>query len=768
MPEIDPRCAALFREALEHEPSERLAFVERECGTDLVLLENMRALLALDSDNWELLDRPVDAIAAEMLAPGPDAALGHTAGRRVGPYRLVRELGRGGMGSVWLAERDDGQFEQQVALKLIKLGMDSAHVQSQFRRERALLARLQHPNIAQLIDGGVDEGGHPWFAMELVDGIGLREWVEQRQPSLQQRLHLFVKLCRAVAHAHQQLIVHRDLKPSNVLVQHDDEPRLLDFGIAKLVENDDTEQTAMAHRFLSRDFAAPEQIRGEAISTATDVYALGLVLFELLTDERYRSVHKDGAPTLRPSAAPTNESTVPPAHIPRAKLRGDLDAITARALADEPARRYPGAQALADDVQRHLDRKPVDARPDGFVYRTAKFVRRNRAAVGVAALGLIALLIASGAALWQARAKSMEAERARIALTRSEATRHFVESMFLGADPWRSKGVETTAGELLKSARERVAHDLGNEPEVAASLLDQIGNTYVSLGEDELARQTLGEAMTFNAKAAVPSLLVEGSAGSRLAYYMYIDGDAKRALTELDRLIAKLRGGGSDLFASLAKALEFRGSMLYSMDRGEESLVAHREAVALREKIASEDRSGYLTALIGYSDLAAALDHGDEAFAAAERALADPMLQPADAPIGLKYAALGVKARALQAQGRHAEAEPLMVEVIAGQTALYGADTARTRYWRFRRGEVLQALGRLDEAQIVIDSLLALPSDGAAPYVRARTEVVGAAIARERNTTDASVRVEKAVIAACAKDGKADLCEKARALRTTP
>lgn len=179
----------------------------------------------------------------------------------IGTWRIVRKLGQGGMGSVWLAERVDGEFVQCVALKRIKLGMDSEHVQAQFRRERDVLARLQHPNIAQLIDGGVDDRGRPWFAMELVEGVSLSDWITQRTPNLRQRLQLFVKLCRAVAHAHSRLVVHRDLKPSNVLVQADDEPRLLDFGIAKLLENEDSEQTATALRFFSRDYAAPEQPR---------------------------------------------------------------------------------------------------------------------------------------------------------------------------------------------------------------------------------------------------------------------------------------------------------------------------------------------------------------------------------------------------------------------------------------------------------------------------------------------------------------------------
>ena len=765
MTEVDARCAALLRAALDRAAADRLPFVERECAGDMAMLASMRALLAFDEDDWDLLDAPLEALAADLF--GNDFGSGnHEAGQLVGPYRLVRELGRGGMGSVWLAARADGQFAQHVALKLIKLGMDSAHVQSQFRRERQLLARLQHPNIAQLIDGGVDERGRPWFAMEYIDGKGLHAWVNDCAPDLRRRLLLFVKLCRAVAHAHAQLVVHRDLKPSNVLVQADDEPRLLDFGIAKLVEHDDAEQTATLQRFLSRDYAAPEQLRGQPVSTATDVYALGLLLFELLTGLRYRTLHKDGVARLRPSSALAAGATAHPTHIARVHLRGDLDAIMLRALSDDPARRYPGAQALADDLQRHLDGKPVEARPDGWAYRSAKFVRRNRAAVSVAALALVALLVVSGVALWQAHAKVQEAERARIALKRSEAIRDFIQSVFLGADPLRGKGVDTTAGELLQAARGRVEHDLDDEPEIAAALLDQIGNTYVSIGADDLARETLREALAFNARAARPSLRIEASAGGRMAYYAYSDGHSEQALGDLDRLIDKLRSA-RDVTEVLAKTLELRSSVLYALDRTEESLGAQREAVALWAQDRATNSVEHVTALVGYADLAAALGRGAEAMDAAERALADPLLDGAAAPPALRYAAVGVKARALQALRRDAEAELLLREVIAGQTSLYGADAPRTRYWRFRRGEALHELGRLDEAQTVIDDLLTLPPEDAAPYRRVRIEVHGAAIALARNTADADARVEEAVIAACGKDGKADLCDKARALRAT-
>ncbi|NCT67115.1 MAG: serine/threonine protein kinase [Rhodanobacteraceae bacterium] len=764
MAEADPRHARILRAALDLPTVERDDYVMRECGDDAALLARLRTLLALDAETALPLDRPAEAHAAQMMADE------HDAGARIGPYRLVRELGRGGMGAVWLAERDDGQFQQQVALKLIRLGMDSEHVQRQFRRERALLARLQHPNIAQLIDGGLDERGRPWFAMERIEGIGLNDWIEREQPGLRTRLELFAKLCRAVAHAHRQLVVHRDLKPSNVLVQADGEPRLLDFGIARLVERDDTEQTATMQRFLTRDFAAPEQLRGEAVGTSADVYALGLILFELLTGQRYRKLHEDGETTLRPSAA-LDAGTSATTGISRMQLRGDLDAITLRALAAEPARRYADAQQLADDVQRHLDGKPVEARPDSVRYRAAKFVRRNRAVVAAGTFGLVTLLAGAALAFWQATQKSAEAERARIALKQSESVRGFISSVFLSADPTKAKGADTTAGELLAAAHTRVAQELADEPEVAAELLDQIGNTYVSLGNADLARVVLREALAFNERAKQPSLAIAASAGGRLAFYAFEDGDSAKALAQFDAIIARLRGSGDaspELVAQLGKMHELKRSVLYAIGRKDEAREAGQAAATAWGTVRDAYPAEYLLAEVSQADLEAALGHGQAAIERAERALADPLLQGKDAPPALLVNARGARIRGLQALGRHAEAEPLIRDAISQFAAQYGIDNAMTRYWRFRHAETLHALDRLDEAQAVADAILALPPDGAAAYRRIRTEVLAAAIARERHADDAATRIAAAETAACGDDGNEELCDKARALRAAP
>lgn len=552
MHELDHRVASLLRAALDLEEADRHAFCERECGGDSGLLRRLQQLLDLDRSASLPMDFPVDALAANLLDAATEDEPQDMAGRRIGSYRLIEVLGRGGMGAVWLAERDDGAFQQQVALKLIRMGMDSAHVQRQFRHERNLLARLRHPNIAALIDGGLDDHGRPWFAMERVEGVPLDQWLRDSRAGLRVRLELFVKLCRAVAHAHQHLIVHRDLKPSNVLVQADGEPRLLDFGIAKLVEQEDSERTSTHHRFLTRDFAAPEQLSGEPVGTATDVYALGLILFELLTGLRYRSL--TGAAneiTLRPSAAlsgDTDESTTPP-EVSRSDLRGDLDAIVLRALAHDVARRYSGAQPLADDVQRHLDGKPIEARPDSFRYRAGKFVRRNRLASAMTLLALLALVGGLAISLWQTRRAEQMADRAERAKT-------FLAGVLTDADPFAPVASQgTSRGELLSRTAERIEHNFSDMPDLQIELRDIIGNALLKMGKQ-------AEALSLRQRNADATQALYGPVSEEygvalvnLGISQRNAGDARAATLNLERARQLLEGSGPERAADRISVL---------------------------------------------------------------------------------------------------------------------------------------------------------------------------------------------------------------------
>lgn len=294
---MNPDEIALLREALDLPEPQRADFIEARCAGDPAQARRLRNLLAMDEEPDALLDGGVDGLLIDaLIEPGGEAEfssapLADRSGEEIGPWRILRHLAEGGMGSVWLAERADGAFAQTVALKTVKPGMDSAAVLRAFQREREVLARLQHPQIAHLIDGGVDASVRPWFAMRHVEGEPLDRWL-QRAPPLRQRLTLFASLCRVVAHAHRQLVVHQDIKPGNILVQAEGTPCLLDFGIGRILHGEAADATQTVQRFASPAYAAPEQIAGGAISTATDVYALGAILFELLTGQRYSAVHR--------------------------------------------------------------------------------------------------------------------------------------------------------------------------------------------------------------------------------------------------------------------------------------------------------------------------------------------------------------------------------------------------------------------------------------------------------------------------------------------
>jgi Tol biopolymer transport system component/tRNA A-37 threonylcarbamoyl transferase component Bud32 len=396
------RIETLLDAALDLPQGERAAFLERECPDDPALRSEVLKILEAGEEPATLLDRPaarVAAVVSEITGEMPVAIP-----ERVGPYRIEQVIGQGGMGTVFLAHRDDGEFDQRVALKLVRRGPHlDARVVRRFREERQILAALNHPGIARLLDGGIAEDGLPFFAMEYVEGETITEYCDRRALGIEERLALFVRVCDALAHAHEKYIVHRDIKPSNILVTREGNPRLLDFGIAKLLAPDDPSAaiviTRRSERFLTPEYASPEQIKGEPVGIAADVYCLGVLLYELLTAKRpfrraeqtahelERAVLEDD-PT-RPSEAAGREPL-------GRRLRGDLDAIVLTAMSKEPARRYRGAAEMAADVRRHLAGQPVTARSASPAYLIRRWGRRHRVAVGSAAAGaLLAAVVAT-------------------------------------------------------------------------------------------------------------------------------------------------------------------------------------------------------------------------------------------------------------------------------------------------------------------------------------------------------------------------------------
>ena len=423
-PERWQQVQRVFEGAADRPPRERAAWLAAACGGDGELYREVESLLAHEAPGASFLE-PLIRDAAGLVAGDEDAS---AIGRRIGPYRVTGVIGHGGMGTVFLAVRDDDQYRKEVAIKLVGQGMVTDFALRRFRQERQILAGLEHPHIARLLEGGTTAEGLPYFAMEYVRGEPITEYCRSRKLPIAARLKLFRQVCSAVQYAHQNLVIHRDLKPSNILVAEDGTPKLLDFGIAKLVssELDETSlprlpQTITAMRILTPEYASPEQVRGEPMTTATDVYSLGVVLYELLTDRRpYRLENLSMSAVEqvictgeveKPSTAARRGGTVPEQW--KRQLSGDLDTIVGMAMRKEPGRRYASVEQLSEDLRRYLEGLPVLARADSFIYRTGKLVRRHKLAIGAAALVVLSLVGGIVTTTLQARRAERRFEQVR-------------------------------------------------------------------------------------------------------------------------------------------------------------------------------------------------------------------------------------------------------------------------------------------------------------------------------------------------------------------
>ena len=446
---------------------------------DVALVAEVRALLGLEAQA-AALDR---AAAQRTLASEPPLP------ERIGPYRIVGLLGSGGMGAVYHGVRDDGSFRKDVAIKVVR-DVYSAEQRQRFQRERELLARLEHPGIARVLDGGSTAAGQPWMAIERVEGVALDQYVRERQLPLRERLALLLGVLEAVQFAHQNLIVHRDLKPANVLVEADGQPRLLDFGVAKLLGEVDHTQTA-GRAPMTFAYAAPEQIRGEVITVATDVYALGVMLFELLTGERPHKPRGDNplallqAITETDATAPSEElrrrsgETAPAGGVDlreAREIRGDLDTIVLKALSRDPARRYHSARAFADDLQCFLDQRPIAARPDSAGYRIGKWMRRNRALAASLLVLTLTAFAAAGVTWHLARQNQLRTEQALRSAQAAQSLQRVLTGMFQEADLIRQDRAELSVDTLLAIAQARAERDLGGDPNLLIGVSSVLAN----------------------------------------------------------------------------------------------------------------------------------------------------------------------------------------------------------------------------------------------------------------------------------------------------
>ncbi|HEY2395773.1 MAG TPA: serine/threonine-protein kinase [Rudaea sp.] len=498
------RVSAIFDETADADVAGRSALLDRLCAGDSELRREVEALLAADAGATSF-DRGVDSARSSAAADWiGNEYEDSNAGERIGPWRVQRELGRGGMGVVLLAERADGQFEQRAALKLIKRGMDSDAVLARFLRERQILARLEHPHIAHLLDGGMAVDGRPYFAMEFVDGEPLLRYCADRNAKLEERITLFLDICAAVQFAHGQLVVHRDIKPSNILVTANGSAKLLDFGIAKLLDDSAVGPTATidaAHRPLTPAYAAPEQLRGEPVTTATDVYALGCVLYELLTGRRPLG-HSD-APTpdemLRAQAttdpdAPSRAAAAN-APVPARRLRGDLDTILLKTLRREPQRRYATVAALADDLQRYLSGQPIAARRESRRYRIGKFVARHRVGVVAGAAAVLALLLVTAASIYEARVARTQTQQARAQARRADATREFLVGVFGQVSPDGNNGKPITAHQLLETGERELDKEFDRQPATKVEISALLGELFRDIGDRQHGQKLIERAL---------------------------------------------------------------------------------------------------------------------------------------------------------------------------------------------------------------------------------------------------------------------------------
>jgi serine/threonine-protein kinase len=690
------------------------------CPDDAELREEVLALLVADADATQgtAIAAQAPAVVAELAEHLSEDPTVH-AGLALGPFRLVREIGRGGMGAVWLADRADGQFAQQVAIKLVRGGWDSAESAARFRAERQILAGLSHPNIAHLVDGGVSGDGRPWLALEYVDGVDLGRWCDGRKLDLIERQQLFLTVCDAVQHAHARLVVHRDLKPSNILVRADGVVKLLDFGIAKLIDVDDA--SVSATRIFTPEYAAPEQVRGEIVTTSVDVYALGLLLYELLTGQRpykvenstpaaYERAILDQEPT-RPSVAATRDGDpraaanrhLTPARL-RRELRGDLDAIVLKALRKQPTDRYASVADLAADVRRHLSRQPVLARRGNFRYRATRFLQRHALAAALATVAVLALVAGLGAALWQAKVARSERDTARQALA-------FMRTLFTNADPGQQQRGDLTARDLVDEGVRSVRTALAGQDAARADMLLAMASAYLGLGLPEPARPLLDEAGAIAGRLG--DTLLEARILDETCNVLHYTNRIDDCLPLVDRIEGMLDARDAEHIDTLVRAIDHRSIAHVPRNRHDVVVADSRRALALVPATPEFDRlRADVTGTMAFSLVR--LDRAAEAEAAMRPLVAALRTKPGVEP---RWLADVLDNFASTLTTKTDEALALNAEAVRLMESVYGADSPVIAGKVSNYGVALYKANRHAEALPVFERSIALNRAGGAPRV---------------------------------------------------
>ena len=614
-------------------------------------------------------------------------------GDRLGAWRLVSKLAQGGMGAVYLAERADGHFEQRAAIKLIR-GVPSAEMLAHFTRERQILATLQHPHIARLLDGGATPGGQPYLVMEYVEGVPIDTYCSEHKLPLDARLKLFEEVCGAVQFAHRRLIVHCDLKPSNVLVREDGTPVLLDFGIARAIDRP-RGMGDVESRYYTPGYASPEQLRSEAVTTASDVYALGLILFELVAGRKARidtvdrTIIELGEASVQPSELAEN--------VPwKKRIAGDIDAIVLRATAAEPADRYSAADELAGDIRRHRALLPVTARAPTLTYRAGRLLRRRWPlfAAGFVALVLVAVFTWRLAA---ERDRALVAEReARVQATAAERVSGFLVSVFNVSNPRLSSKRDLSARDVLDQGAERIRKELAGQPAIKAKLLDTLATAYRYIGEPARSIELFRESVDLHLDPRVNDPLGAAGTLSQLAVgYANSNYSATDAEAAARRSLALREQNGADALA-IADSWNSLGIVLQTEDKNDEADAALRKGLALR-RANGADPNTIATSLHNLGNVASNRDGGDGGVAYYREAL-DLRAKAVGEHTPEYQHTLTNYGTGLARAGRSAEAVPVLERSLALARELYGDDSNNTGASCNELGSALHDLGRFREA----------------------------------------------------------------------
>jgi serine/threonine protein kinase len=719
----------LFHTALACEPGSRAVFLDSACARDPSLRQEIESLL-LSYEKGGFTETPAFTEGIKLLEESEDRS--HV-GQNIGPYRVVRKIGQGGMGAVYLAARADQAFQKEVAIKLIKRGQDTEDVIRRFRSERQILASLDHPNITRLLDGGTTEDGLPYFVMEYIEGQPIDIYCASHELDTTQRLRLFQSVCAAVHFAHQHLVIHRDIKPGNILVTAEGVPRLLDFGIAKLLaaESSVPDRTITIARRMTPESASPEQVRGGNITTASDVYSLGVLLYKLLTghgpyrlagrssDEIERAICEEDPE--KPSAVVdrTEESAADRTITPRSfsesredvpdklrrRLRGDLDNIVLMALRKEPQRRYASVQQFSDDIRRHLEGLPVLAHRDTPAYRAAKFVQRHK--TGVAAVALIFLSLAAGivATLRQASIAAAERDRARIEKAKADRINAFLQDMLSFSSPSYvspnpRKDPDAKVSEVVEQAARRAELELADQPEVLAEMQRTIGAVYYAQGRYDKAEQILRDALEKYIRLYGRDSHETVEASNLLANVLLRKGSTAEAEAlfrrDIDIERREAQRGHLDV-RTMAFVLGDYGSMLDQ--RGDKATEAYlREALQYASKLTGKDRA--FVAML-YNDL------GDVAYRSGDlneaervgRAAIDEYRKLPEGTYVEMAASLSNLGAVLIKKGSYSQAEPFVREGLDLRRKMLGNAHPDTAMSLFRLSDLLYKEGDYQGAE---------------------------------------------------------------------